>query len=75
MYIRSSRELKRLESISKSPIYAQFTETLGGLSVIRAFRKQEAFVVENERKLDLNQRVCILLSTSYILYYFILLLL
>jgi ABC-type multidrug transport system fused ATPase/permease subunit len=31
------RELQRLEALSKSPIYTQFSETLNGLSTIRAF--------------------------------------
>ncbi|KAK4488885.1 hypothetical protein RD792_004675 [Penstemon davidsonii] len=33
----TSRELRRLDSVSRSPIYASFTETLGGSSTIRAF--------------------------------------
>lgn len=54
-YYRSiARELKRLESISRSPIYAQFSETLGGLSVIRAFARQRMFQQSNEVKLDDN---------------------
>ena len=32
------RELQRLDSISRSPVYALFSETLSGLSTIRAFR-------------------------------------
>ena len=32
-----SRDLKRLESSSRSPIYASFSETLAGLDTIRAF--------------------------------------
>ncbi|KAL0415431.1 UNVERIFIED_CONTAM: ABC transporter C family member 13, partial [Sesamum latifolium] len=38
VYYRStSRELRRLDSVSRSPIYASFTETLDGSSTIRAF--------------------------------------
>eukprot|EP00005_Dracoamoeba_jomungandri_P014183 CAMPEP_0174262580 /NCGR_PEP_ID=MMETSP0439-20130205/13739_1 /TAXON_ID=0 /ORGANISM="Stereomyxa ramosa, Strain Chinc5" /LENGTH=1412 /DNA_ID=CAMNT_0015347351 /DNA_START=291 /DNA_END=4529 /DNA_ORIENTATION=- len=55
-YIRSSREMKRLDSISRSPIYAHFSETLAGVSTIRAFNRQEQFIVENEKRLDANQR-------------------
>jgi ATP-binding cassette, subfamily C (CFTR/MRP), member 1 len=36
-YIKTSRELTRLDSISRSPIYALFSETLDGLTTIRAF--------------------------------------
>ena len=49
-----ARELKRLESLSRSPIYAQFSETLGGLSVIRSFKREKLFQRSNEVKLDDN---------------------
>jgi ABC-type multidrug transport system fused ATPase/permease subunit len=38
--------LKRLEAISKSPIYSLFSETLHGASVIRAFGHQARFFEE-----------------------------
>ena len=45
-YFRSTaREIKRFESISRSPIYAHFSETLGGLSVIRAYNLQARLLV------------------------------
>lgn len=47
-YRKSSREIKRIESISRSPIYAHFGETLTGLSTIRAFERQTAFAKENK---------------------------
>lgn len=42
-YIKVSRELKRLESVSKSPIFVLFSETLTGLPVVRAFRHEKRF--------------------------------
>lgn len=55
-YLRTSRELKRLDSVSKSPIYAHFQESLGGISTIRAYRQQERFNYLNESGIDLNLR-------------------
>lgn len=52
----TSRELKRLDSVSRSPIFAHFQETLGGVSTIRAFRAENRFVVENEIRVDVNGR-------------------
>lgn len=53
-YLRTSRELKRLDSVSKSPIYAHFQESLSGISTIRAFRQQKRFSLENEWRVDNN---------------------
>ncbi|EEP79365.1 hypothetical protein UREG_04211 [Uncinocarpus reesii 1704] len=55
-YLRTSRELKRLDSVTKSPIFAHFQETLGGISTIRAFRQQKRFALENEWRTDANLR-------------------
>ncbi|KAK7908585.1 metal resistance protein YCF1 [Apiospora marii] len=53
-YLRTSRELKRLDSVSRSPIYAHFQESLGGISTIRAYRQQDRFELENEWRVDTN---------------------
>lgn len=55
-YLRTSRELKRLDSVSRSPVYAHFQESLGGVSTIRAFRQQQRFALENEWRVDANLR-------------------
>ncbi|EAT83470.2 hypothetical protein SNOG_09278 [Parastagonospora nodorum SN15] len=55
-YLRTSRELKRLDSVSRSPIYAHFQESLSGMSTIRAYRQQKRFELENEWRVDANLR-------------------
>ncbi|XP_054833078.1 ATP-binding cassette sub-family C member 10 isoform X2 [Eublepharis macularius] len=55
-YRRTSRELKRLYSLTLSPIYTHFSETLTGLSTIRATRTTGRFETENQLRLELNQR-------------------
>eukprot|EP00026_Physarum_polycephalum_P000464 Phypoly_transcript_00465.p1 GENE.Phypoly_transcript_00465~~Phypoly_transcript_00465.p1 ORF type:complete len:1411 (+),score=128.73 Phypoly_transcript_00465:182-4414(+) len=53
-YLSCSRELQRLDSTTKSPIFAQFSETLNGITTIRSFGVTDNFIRENDRKLDLN---------------------
>ncbi|KAJ2514082.1 hypothetical protein H4217_005958 [Coemansia sp. RSA 1939] len=55
-YLETSRTLKRLDSTSRSPVYAGFQESLVGASTIRAYRMSEQFFVENMRRNDVNQR-------------------
>ncbi|KAJ4367017.1 ATP-binding cassette glutathione S-conjugate transporter ycf1 [Neocucurbitaria cava] len=55
-YLRTSRELKRLDSVSRSPIYAHFQESLSGMSTIRAYHQQKRFERENEWRVDANLR-------------------
>uniref|UniRef100_A0A8C2DDQ8 Multidrug resistance-associated protein 1 n=1 Tax=Cyprinus carpio TaxID=7962 RepID=A0A8C2DDQ8_CYPCA len=52
----SSRQLKRLESVSRSPVYTHFNETLLGTSVIRAFGEQQRFIRESDGRVDHNQK-------------------
>lgn len=55
-YINSSRELKRLHSISRSPIYSTFGETLAGVATIRAFSEQSRFMSDLLVKMDDSNR-------------------
>uniref|UniRef100_A0A8U7N2J6 ABC-type glutathione-S-conjugate transporter n=1 Tax=Corvus moneduloides TaxID=1196302 RepID=A0A8U7N2J6_CORMO len=55
-YISTSRQLRRLDSVTRSPIYSHFGETVSGLSVIRAYGHQERFLKHNETTMDINQK-------------------
>ena len=51
------RDAKRLGSISLSPVYAQFSETLGGLSSVRAFGVVDRFIHKESRLIDQATRL------------------
>lgn len=55
-YLSGAREIKRLESISKSPIYELFGAALTGIDTIRAFDKAEIYVERMHRKIDTYAR-------------------
>lgn len=55
-YVRTSRQLKRIESVSRSPIYSHFGETVSGTTVIRAYMQGERFTTESDQKIDINQK-------------------
>jgi ABC-type multidrug transport system fused ATPase/permease subunit len=55
-YVATSRELQRLDSVSRSPIFANFSETLAGVTLIRAFRGAVGrFEAKNEALMNANQ--------------------
>ena len=56
LYVRTARQLRRIVSISRSPIYSHFSESLEGVSIIRAFDKEERFVEECEKRIDFNHK-------------------
>lgn len=55
-YMKSQRELVRLENISKSPIISCFTEILNGVATIRAYGKEDAFFRKNCLKINENKK-------------------
>jgi ABC-type multidrug transport system fused ATPase/permease subunit len=55
-YLSSSRDLKRLESVHRSPLYQQFGETLSGMITIRAYGDERRFIRENLTKINTQHR-------------------
>eukprot|EP00094_Tigriopus_californicus_P001437 TCALIF_01392-PA protein Name:"Similar to Abcc1 Multidrug resistance-associated protein 1 (Mus musculus)" AED:0.04 eAED:0.04 QI:0/0.8/0.33/0.83/1/1/6/0/1537 len=55
-YVATARQVKRMESITRSPIYSHFGETISGASTIRAYGVKDKFIEENESKIDINQQ-------------------
>ncbi|KHJ47246.1 ABC transporter transmembrane region [Trichuris suis] len=54
-YVSSSRQLKRMESVSRSPIYSLFQEVIQGAVSIRAYRAQKHFRDMFDKHVDANQ--------------------
>ena len=55
-YLKSSRDLKRLESVQRSPLYQQFGETLSGIITIRAYGDEKRFIRDNQNRVDTHNR-------------------
>ncbi len=56
IYIPASRQIKRFESATRSPINLHFSESVQGAQVIRAFGERERFVSESEALVQSNLR-------------------
>ena len=48
-YMASSRNIKRLEGITKSPVFSQLSSSLQGITTIRAFKAEEFLTAEFDR--------------------------
>lgn len=55
-YVRSSRDLKRIESLQRSPLYQAFGETLSGIVTIRAYGDESRFINENYDRINTHNR-------------------
>ncbi|GAA5927818.1 uncharacterized protein JCM15063_006002 [Sporobolomyces koalae] len=55
-YRQSARELKRLDNLLRSSLYAHFSESLSGLPTVRAYGEIPKFVKQNQEFLDIENR-------------------
>ncbi|KAL4216368.1 hypothetical protein ACF0H5_024095 [Mactra antiquata] len=53
-YLPTARQMRRTESVKRSPIYNHFSETITGSAVIRAYQCGERFVQESRKRVDDN---------------------
>jgi ABC-type multidrug transport system fused ATPase/permease subunit len=56
IYISTSRQLKRIDSTSRSPIYNHFSETVNGATSIRAYGVCDQFIQESNKRVDDNHK-------------------
>ncbi|GAA6016442.1 hypothetical protein JCM11491_002414 [Sporobolomyces phaffii] len=72
MYVKTSRDLRRLESVARSPIFSKFGETLQGIVTCRAFGAERRFLGELFESVDkmLSCAYANALSNRYLLFRF-----
>ena len=58
-YVTTSRDVRRLEGVNRSPVLSHFSDSLMGLVTIRACKKEDAFLKALYR-FDLKALFCIL---------------
>ncbi|XP_068754000.1 ATP-binding cassette sub-family C member 4-like [Montipora capricornis] len=63
-YLRSSRELKRIEAIKCSPVYSHITETINGLEIVHASNMSKTFVDRLKRCQDENTQAFFMVVSS-----------
>lgn len=54
MFSKASREMKRIESTSRSPVFSTFGETVSGLAHIRAYGEEDIFRKQYCDRLDIH---------------------
>ena len=56
LFITTARQLKRIDSVRRSPIYIHFDESVVGTSSIRAYRREEQFIAKMDKYIDNSQK-------------------
>ncbi|TFK50640.1 multidrug resistance-associated ABC transporter [Heliocybe sulcata] len=56
-YLNTGRDLRRMESNGRSPIFAGFSELLDGIVTVRAFSAEQRFLNELHGRIDLTTKM------------------
>jgi len=63
-YLPATRDLRRLDAASRSPIFSHFAESMAGVSTIRAMQTQEGMFGANVAKLQTQMEAYYLSNTA-----------
>ncbi|KAI5613509.1 multidrug resistance-associated protein 4 [Silurus asotus] len=63
-FLQTSRDIKRLEATTRSPVFSHLSSSLQGLSTIRAFKAEERFQQTFDSHQDLHSEACFLFLTT-----------
>ena len=63
-YARINYQLKRLETISRSPIYTLFSSSLNGLTIIRSFNVKNDFIQTFMERIDIHTRASLTMKSA-----------
>ena len=64
LYINSSRDLKRIESVQRSPLYQHLDEILAGVVTVRAYSQERRFATEALHRLDAHSAAYLALRAT-----------
>ena len=56
LYVRTVRQIRRIDSVKRSPIFVHFDESVTGSSSIKAYNRVEEFTQKCDRLTDESQR-------------------
>ncbi|TFK95320.1 hypothetical protein BDV98DRAFT_517859 [Pterulicium gracile] len=56
-YLNTGRDLRRMESNTRSPIFSDFSEVLEGIVTVRAFSAERRFLHNMHKKIDLTTKM------------------
>ncbi|KAJ6579193.1 multidrug resistance-associated ABC transporter, partial [Mycena vulgaris] len=54
VYGQASRDMRRLDSVTRSPLYSMYSETIAGVAILRAFGGSSKFLRDMLRHVDTN---------------------
>ncbi|KAI8811080.1 P-loop containing nucleoside triphosphate hydrolase protein [Cladochytrium replicatum] len=63
-YISTARTIRRVESVTRSPLFSHFTETLNGVITVRAYSAENRFTSKFYRRSDVYNRATYNMSVS-----------